>query len=156
MNDRFGKKGIGYSEKDYKNLIEEVSGISFTSFFNSYIWGTKDFTKELKKHLKFAGFELKKINSKLATERRGMIVSVVKQGVKVVHVENQSASYEAGLSRADVITAVNGYPVKQDLDNWLHYFEGEKVVLQVIRNGKQKLVTLAPSNSFQFWEQFVK
>jgi predicted metalloprotease with PDZ domain len=156
MYDRFGKKGIGYTEKDYKNLIEEVSGISFTSFFNSYIWGTKDFTKELKKCLKFTGFELQKSSSKLATERRGMIVTPVKEGVKIVHVQKDSSSYEAGLSRADLIIAVNGYPVKQDLDNWLHYFEVEKVELQVIRNGKQKLVTLTPPNSFQFWEQFVK
>ena len=156
MYDRFGKKGIGYTEKDYQNLIEEESGISFISFFNSYIWGTKDFTKELKKCLKFAGFELQKSSSKLSTERRGMIVVPVKEGAKIVHVQKDSTSYEAGLSRGDVIRTVNGYPIKQDLDNWLQYFEGEKVELQVNRNNKLKSVTLKKSNSFQFWEHLVK
>lgn len=156
MYNRFGKKGIGYTESDYKNIIEEVSGISFTSFFNSYVWGIKDFTRELKSCLKIAGFELKKTKSKLATENRGMIVTPVKSGVKVVHVTKESVSYIAGLSREDVIISINGYPIKQDLDNWLNYFEGEGVELQVIRNGKQKSVNLECSNTNQFWEYFVK
>ena len=152
MYERFGKNEIGYTEKDYKNLIEEVSGISFTSFFNSFVWGTKDFTKELKKYLKFAGFELKKSNSKLATERRGIIVTNSSQGANVVHVEKDSSAYLSGLSRADVIISINSLPIKNNLDNWLQYFEKEKVELQVLRNGKMKSLFLHKPNSFQFWE----
>ena len=85
-----------------------------------------------------------------------MIVVPVKEGAKIVHVQKDSTSYEAGLSRGDVIRTVNGYPIKQDLDNWLQYFEGEKVELQVNRNNKLKSVTLKKSNSFQFWEHLVK
>ena len=155
MYERFGKKGIGYTEKDYQNLIEEESGISFSAFFKAYIWGVKDFTNEVKKCLKYAGFSLQKSDSKLASERRGIIVTLAKTGAKIVHVQKDSACYKAGLTRGDVITAVNGYQMKQDLDNWLHYFEGENVELRVKRNNKQKLVVLEKSNSSQFWEYSV-
>ncbi len=156
MYERFGKKGIGYTEENYKELIEEVSGISFTDFFNAFVWGTNEFTSELKKCFKIAGFDLEKTKSELASERRGLLTVEGKKGMKVVHVQKESAAYLAGLSRADIIVSINNYAIKGDLDSWLHYFEGEDVELRVIRNNKEKVVSLPKSNSSQFWEYLVK
>ena len=151
MYERFGKKGIGYSETDYQNLIEEVSGISFASFFNSYIWQANDFSEELERCLNSAGFQLQKTASELATERRGMITTEGVRGAKVVHVEKDSSSYKAGLSRDDIVMSINGYPVRKNLNNWLNYFEGETVELRVNRNDKLKTILLEQSNACQFW-----
>ena len=149
---RFGKKEIGYSETDYKNLIEEVSGISFTAFFNNYIWGTKDFTKELTKCVKLAGFKLVKNKSQNASERFGLIPKYSAKSTEVVHVQSGSSGYVAGLSRGDSIKAINDYPVNNDLDKWLRYFENDSIRITYIRNGKLQTTTLSKPNKSQFWD----
>ena len=92
----------------------------------------------------------------MASERRGLLTVEGKKGTKVVHVQKESAAYLAGLSRADIIVSINNYAIKGDVDSWLHYFEGEDVELRVIRNNKEKVVSLPKSNSSQFWEYLVK
>ena len=65
LYDDFGKKEIGYSEQDYKAIIEETSGIDFTEFFNNYILGTQDFTSELNKCWNYLGYKFAKQKSKI-------------------------------------------------------------------------------------------
>jgi predicted metalloprotease with PDZ domain len=42
------KNDLGYSEIDYKNILERYSGVSFDDYFNEIIWGKNYFNKWLK------------------------------------------------------------------------------------------------------------
>lgn len=153
----FGKKGVGYTEQDYKNLIEEQSGYSFDDFFDQYIWGCKDFTKELTRCFAVRGFEFVKKQSVNATERFGIILKPDEPKLaSVFHVQENSVAWQAGLAREDKIIAVNGFLVDNNLNQWLGYFENDAIELQVAKGSNLRKVTLESPNEFQFWEYTVK
>lgn len=157
LYDNFGKKGIGYTEEDYKSIIEKLSGISFTSFFNSYVWGTKDFTSELKKCFKLRGYTFTKKPSELATERFGLILQPDSDKKRtVLHVYKDSAAYESGVSRGDEIQFVNGFSIDQNLAQWLEYFENDSIELTLVNKGISRTINLSSPNSQQFWQYSVE
>lgn len=45
LYERFAKNGKGYTESDYQQLLEEMSGISFEVYFRELIWGKGHFEK---------------------------------------------------------------------------------------------------------------
>ena len=157
LYENFGKKGIGYSELDYKQSIELLSSISFDDFFRQYIWGCTDFTNELSVCLKLRGFELIKEPSKLGTERFGIILKPEETKESVLfHVTENSSAWNAGLAREDKIISVNGYRIDDNLNQWLDYFEHDNLVLEVEKAGRIKTIAINEPNEFQFWEYRVK
>jgi predicted metalloprotease with PDZ domain len=149
----FGKKAIGYTELDYKKSIETHSKQSFDEFFDHYIWGCEDFTNELKICLKQRGFELVKNSSANAMERFGIITKPeeLKEAV-ILHVAENSSAWNSGLAREDKIISVNGYVIDNNLNQWLNYFEGDSISMQVEKGGKLEVVSLGSPNEFQFWD----
>ncbi len=152
----YGKKGIGYTELDYKNLIEKYSGKSMNIFFKKYVWGHEDFTSELKKCFKLRLFELKRKPSELSTEQFGIILKPKAAKANILHVQPGSSAHLAGLSREDKILTINGHLVNHNLDQWLEYFSEDKIELQVLNNKQTRQVILPPKNKNQFWEYTVK
>jgi len=59
------KHDKGYTEADYKNLLEKYSGISFTAYFNDIIWGKGNFEKYLYKICEYLGCTIDFFNIKL-------------------------------------------------------------------------------------------
>ena len=55
----------GYDEKDYQQLLETISGVSFQTFFDDYINGIKSYEPILQDALAFFGLEMTLIDSKL-------------------------------------------------------------------------------------------
>lgn len=151
----FGKKGIGYTEEDYKVCIEKHSGISFTTFFNNYVWGTKDFTPELKKAFDFAGYLFTKSKSEVPSDWYGLKLLLEETKTKVIHVNKDSVGYLAGLSRGDELLTINQFTIKEDTDKWLEYFEGDAIELTYLRNGKIWQTSLSKPNNHQFYNHSV-
>lgn len=147
----FGKKGIGYTEEDYKSCIEKHSGVSFTSFFNNYIWGTKEFTNELKKAFDFGGYKLAKFTSENPSDWYGLKLTVENGANKVVHVEKDSAGYIAGFSRGDELLTINNLPIKENVDRWLEYFKEDNIEINYLRNNKIWKTSLNKANKNQFY-----
>ncbi len=58
MYERFGRKAIGYSETDYKNIIEEIAGKSFDDYFQNYFYGVKNDESLIKETADYFGCEL--------------------------------------------------------------------------------------------------
>lgn len=61
MNDLYNnyyKKGMGYTESDYKKLLEKYSGISFEKYFAEIIWGKGYFEKYLREAVSEIGCEI--------------------------------------------------------------------------------------------------
>ena len=56
----------------------------------------------------------------------------------VAELESDKPTFElpaekAGMSVEDEILSVNSYPINNDLDKWLQYFEGEEITLNIKR-----------------------
>lgn len=54
----FYKHGKGYTESDYKSLLEKYSGIPFDNYFKEIIWGKGNFEKYLKDVVDCLGCEI--------------------------------------------------------------------------------------------------
>lgn len=151
----FALKGKGYTEMDYKKVIETLSGENFDNFFKNYVWGTKSFEGELKKCLGYLKYSFKKKKSKIASEQYGLKLISQDKNSKVIHVQEDSVAYTSGLRRGDVITAVNNYPLNNDIDKWLGYFEKDNIILTVLKNGVNHEVVLKEQNDNQFFEYLI-
>ncbi len=120
MYERFGKTGKGYTQQDYKNIIEEVSGEDFTQFFKDYIEGVTLIYPELNKLLEFVGCKL--------VEYPGLELSEYHYGFTAVGSEKanrlvvktilpDSPAEISGLDIGDEILAVNNIKIGGKLNN---------------------------------------
>lgn len=60
---QFAKHEKGYTELDYRNLLEKYAGTSFQSYFDELIWGKGKFDYWLEKALDLVGCEVNSENS---------------------------------------------------------------------------------------------
>jgi predicted metalloprotease with PDZ domain len=58
LYNQFYKHEKGYTEADYKDLLEKYSGISFTQYFKEIIWGKGHFNKWLTEAINLIGCEI--------------------------------------------------------------------------------------------------
>jgi len=142
----------GYSEKQYKGLLEEVSGVSFDDIFKDLIYGTNKFAPYINEALKYYKLKLQIKNSDNEAENYGLKL-MPKHGTMIVQdVLENSTAYEAGILRNDKIYAINNYPLDGNLSEWLHYFKGEKIVISLKREGELLSVEFPPKNGMRFFK----
>ena len=54
----FAKQGKGYTDNDYQQIIESLTGNSWKDFFASYVYGTKSLEELLKSSMAYLGLTL--------------------------------------------------------------------------------------------------
>lgn len=150
----FAQKGIGYSENDYREILEKVSGKSFEDYFLNNVNGTKPYDNLINESLEYLGLELiHKPSTSFAESKLGFrIVSKGKNAI-VQSIYPGSPSDIGGLRVGDEIIALNGSQLNNDLDKWLKYFENDDLKLSVYRDGKLLGVTLITGFDF-FYPKF--
>ncbi len=143
----FGKKGIGYSEADYRKALETVAGTSFADFFANYYNGTQSYEPLLRETFAYVGLEIKDSRSKFYFENRfGFKAENKRSGaLMITEVIPNSIADRAGLSEGDELVAVNGIKLLNNLKEWLKYFQEETVRLTVLRASESKEVSLTPT-----------
>lgn len=143
----FGLKGIGVSTLDYKRLLEEVSGLDFTDYFNDYVFGTRSYEGILMDALEELGIDLIEQPSSIYSHGRLGLKTVIETNRVVVKaIYPGSPADLAGVMFNDVIYGVNGIALNLDIDQWLKYFDDQVKVLQVIRYGRLMELTLPEVN----------
>ena len=150
----FAQKGIGYSENDYREILEKVSGKSFEDYFLNNVNGTKPYDNLINESLEYLGLELiHKPSTSFAESKLGFrIVSKGKNAI-VQSIYPGSPSDIGGLRVGDEIIDLNGSQLNNDLDKWLKYFENDDLKLSVYREGKLLGVTLITGFDF-FYPKF--
>jgi len=105
----------GFSSLDMQNIMEEISGRSFTDFWSRYVESTEsiDFNSlfqslGLKLSLKEKSKEEKGKNKNAETLWTGIKL----EGNKIKSVPNASPAWKAGLSTGDILVAINGMKVE--------------------------------------------
>jgi predicted metalloprotease with PDZ domain len=129
--ENFGKKGIGYTEKDYIEAAEMLAGADLTEYFDEVIFGKADLTTWLNEALAWLGCELVKEAGKESSEANfGLRFA----GTSVAMTAPNSPA-ESVLSIGDELLAING--LKATSENIQRLFaEKEKLTCHFFRNGR--------------------
>jgi predicted metalloprotease with PDZ domain len=154
---RYGKTGRGVPEDAVESLVQEVSGLELTGFFEQAVRGTVDLP--LAQLLVQVGVELRLRPAKDAKDagaavdefsepkaRRGLGLRLMKGGVGAViaQVLDDGAAQQAGLAAGDTLVALNGLRVTAaNLQQLLGRApEAEPLELHVFR--RDELMLFAP------------
>ena len=140
-----------YDMNLYKSTLESISGVSFTSIFNKIIYGKEDFQTFLEDALKEFDWNFSVIKSKNISWQLGMKTYFKNGKLKVLNILENSAAYNSIVVIEDEILAVNDFKIDNNFDHWLNYFENDKIVLKVNRNGKILDVNMNLRNDNQYF-----
>jgi len=148
LYDEFASKGKGYSDQDYKSVVEHFSGASFDDIFNNYINGTQNYEPLLKEALDMIGCDIVfKQTLKFHEHALGLKVADVGGVCKVVGVYPGSVADSAGIGVNDEIVSVNTIQVKSDASGtnfteWCSYFSRDEIQIDFASNGIIKRANL--------------
>ncbi|MFK5913197.1 MAG: PDZ domain-containing protein [Woeseiaceae bacterium] len=118
-----GKKSIGIKEGEIESIINKVTGLDLSPFFENYLYGVKELP--LAECLSTVGIQLNllptlSVNDKGGKASSQQMTNTVSfgarfvehaSGVKVSHVFSDESAEVAGISAGDVIIAVNDLKV---------------------------------------------
>ena len=142
----------GYNKESYQQLLEKVSGSSFQDIFDDLIYGNSDFTPYLNEAFNYYSWRFIAEVDSTVTNNFGFKAQRSSNGFKIQAVLEQSSAACSGLVLGDVIHAVNGFKLNNDLNNWLTYFKTDQLVLSIERKGVLKRLELKQPNDFQFFK----
>ena len=153
LYNEYGKKQVGYTEGNYREAIEAVSGTSFKAFFKNYYEGTKDYEPLLKQCLDYLGLDLKKAHDNPLCEQKLGVKTIdgSSGSAKIALVFPGSVADLTALQPGDEIVAINGIVLNKNLNEWLKYFKTEnKVSLTVLSGDKDRQVEISFSDKDYF------
>lgn len=107
MWERFGKSETGFSEADLHEVIEGVAGIDLSSFWNDYLYGTKEL--DYNYYLEPFGIELRQSRQDLPFI--GLTLKTKNGVAEVEKVDFGSPAQKAGISAGDIVLAIAGIRV---------------------------------------------
>ena len=148
----FYLKGKGISEENYRETVEEVAAKKMGFIFDHFIYGAKDFSKQLKESLDYFGLEMSRKPTAFFHESY-LGLRLLEE--KVFSVFPDSPADRAGFSIGDKPLHINGIEIEENLSEWLAYFVGEEVRLGVMRKDASYLeLTLKPSQSQLYYANY--
>jgi predicted metalloprotease with PDZ domain len=133
--------GCGYEAKDILEEANAVSGSDFASFFERYVSGTE--VLAYNPTLALAGLKLRVTTVTGAPPDLGVITDSVATGVRIAAVRPGGAADRAGLSRDDLLIAVDELSLAtEELASRLRmYPPGAEVPFTVERHGRRQRIT---------------
>ncbi|ARS36571.1 M61 family metallopeptidase [Pontibacter actiniarum] len=138
--ERYGKGNVGYTAQDYAQLVDEVAGQSFQSYFDNFINGTAPIEQPLDEALHFVGCTLKEQQNPLRHEGRYGFKVSTEGSAKVTAVAPGSPASEL-LSIDDELVALNGRKLENNLQQLLA-LEPKEVELVLFRDKQLRVVRL--------------
>ncbi len=150
LYNEFALKNKGYSDKDYKGVVEHFAGTSYDNVFDNYINGTQDYEPLLIDAMSFIGCELKMDPcTKFNENALGIKVNEVAGICKVVSVYPDSVADLNGLAINDDILTINNIQIKTDssgtnFTEWCNYFGNVPLQITFASSGIVKSATLDP------------
>jgi len=131
MWERFGKEEIGFSEAELHEVIETVAGVDLSSFWNDYLYGTKEL--DYNYYLEPFGIELR--NSRQDIPFIGMTLKSKNGIAEVEKVEFGSPAQKAGISTGDSVLAIAGIRVTAEnfSDRIRDYSAGNAIAVTIFQ-----------------------
>jgi predicted metalloprotease with PDZ domain len=134
--------GCGYEAKDILEAVNAVVGSDFVSFFERYVSGTEALAYN--STLALAGLKLRVTTAAGAPPDLGVITDSVATGVRIMALRPGGAADRAGLSRDDLLIAVDELSLAtEELASRLRmYPPGAEVPFTVERHGRRQRITV--------------
>jgi len=105
----------GYTDAEFKAMVEKISGISFTNFWAKYVNGVDDI--EYKKYFEYAGIDVATENATPDKPVTGASGQLTNNGtINVTSIARNSAAWIAGLNVNDEIISLDGVTVNDALE----------------------------------------
>ena len=137
LYENFAQKEKGYSEKDYKGLVEKYADENLDELFQLYFNGTGSYETIIEEALACIGYQLQSNPADKQSWKRLGLKSIEDNNKTIIKVICPGSSAElGGLMIDDEIISVNGLQINKNLDNWLQYFEHDNIQLEISRKGK--------------------
>lgn len=151
----FAKQGKGYTDNDYQQIIESLTGNSWKDFFASYVYGTKSLEELLKSSLAYLGLALSiKPTPLYNASYLGFKVLEQNNQTQVTAIYPNSVADKAGLAVGDKVVAVNGIEVINNLAEWCSYFASEKNIQITVVKDKIQSTLLVENNKELYYKQY--
>lgn len=151
----FACKGKGYTENDYREQLEKISGIDFKPFFKRYVYGTDPFDEFLEDVFNDVGLKIVRRPARLLSlQQLGVKTLDTQNGETVKMIATDSPAEQAGMMLDDVIVAINGYQLNKNLEEWLGFFKEDQLHLTLARKGRIISIMLQKSKQtfFDGWD----
>lgn len=149
-NEFYKKKGRGYTDAEFKAVLEKFAKQNLDQFYADYINGTKSL--DFNKYLNYAGFKLVEQPTDQTKPYLGISLSKTNSS-EIATVSRNTAAWNAGLNVKDEIISING----QRVSNALTYIEnmavGDELDFLINRDGIMKSIKVklkaSPSRKFR-------
>lgn len=146
----------GYTDAEFKAMVEKISGISFTNFWNKYVTGTDDV--EYAKYFAYAGIDVVNENEGKSVPYLGATAARASAGtgkVFIGSVSRGSGAWNGGLNVNDEVVSIDGAPAEMALDRMSQIANkkvGDVVKVSIVRDGiKRDLdITLTANPAVRF------
>jgi predicted metalloprotease with PDZ domain len=134
--------GRGFTDDDVLAAASEAAGSDMKDFFDRYIRGTEPLPYN--SIFAAAGIELHVSTAPGAPPTLGILTDRAPGGVRIKSVRPGSAAENAGLSRGDIITAVDGLPLDMSTlaDRLAIYPPKTEVPLTIERRGREQRIVV--------------
>ena len=129
--------GKGYTDAEYKAMVEKISGISFTDFWAKYVNGT--YAVEYGKYLGFAGIAVEDLNAGKNIPYLGLATKRTEGRILISAVSRNSGAWIAGLNVGDEVLSVDGIaaePVVEKTSSFIDKKAGDIITVKVKRDDR--------------------
>ena len=129
--------GKGYTDAEYKAMVEKISGISFTDFWAKYVNGT--YAIEYGKYLGFAGIAVEDLNAGKNIPYLGLATKRTEGHILISAVSRNSGAWIAGLNVGDEVLSVDGIaaePVVEKTSSFIDKKAGDIITVKVKRDDR--------------------
>jgi len=114
----------GYTDAEFKAMVEKVSGISFTPFYEKYVTGVVP--ADYVTYFGYAGVKVTDVNAGKSIPYLG-VASAKKEGkIMITSVSRNSAAWTDGINVNDEVISINDVPVEAAIER-MPVITGSKV-----------------------------
>ncbi len=141
----------GYTEAMYIRAAEQVAGTDLSWFFIDHVFGAKSYDKLLLESFNYLGLKMvanaapfmheKVIGIKLQQNNGSHMVRALAPG---------SPADEGGLAINDVITGINNYEIRGNLNDIIAFHSKHKILVSFHRNGRERQVEMVLNDDNYF------
>jgi predicted metalloprotease with PDZ domain len=103
----------GYTDAEFKAMVEKISGISFTNFWAKYVNGVDDV--EYVKYFGYAGVDVSTENATPGKPVTGASGQLSNEGLTITATVRNSAAWISGLNVNDVVLALDDTSLSEAL-----------------------------------------
>lgn len=130
----------GFTDKEYKEAVEKIAGENLDTFFNDYVYSTKEI--DYNRYFGYAGLKL--VDTGKDENFFGVTTRDDDGRLVVRSVESGTSAYEGGVNANDELIAINGFRVSaKNLKNIVGQFDaGDTLNVTVSREGLIKNVAV--------------